>query len=190
MDAGQPPELGKTILALRRQKKMSLDELARRSHVSKAMLSQIEQGKANPTVATVWKISQGLSMTLNDLLTGSTEFKPFELVRAEDTPVLPAGDGKVEVVILSPFRLVDVLELYRITFKTGGVLDSTAHAPNTEEVLTVIKGEFEVTAGDMKARLHPGDTVHYTAGQDHTIRNVKKKGTGEIYLAVHFPKET
>jgi transcriptional regulator with XRE-family HTH domain len=185
---GQPPALGKTIQTLRKEKTLSLDELARRSHVSKAMLSQIEQGKANPTVATVWKIAQGLSMSLNDLLAGSVVDKPFEIVRSENAPVLRSGDGGCEIVILSPFRLVDDLEIYRITFKPEAELPSAPHMPNTEELLTVIKGEFEVSSGEMSARVHPGDSIHYTAGQQHSIRNLQKRG-GEIYLAVHFRKE-
>ena len=39
-----------------------------RSGVSKAMLSQIETNKVNPTIATIWKIARGLNIEIQDIL--------------------------------------------------------------------------------------------------------------------------
>ncbi|MBM4082873.1 MAG: helix-turn-helix transcriptional regulator, partial [Planctomycetes bacterium] len=61
--APKPPALGKNVLRFRKRKNLSLDELAQRSGVSKAMLSQVEQEKVNPTVAVVWKIAHGLGVS-------------------------------------------------------------------------------------------------------------------------------
>ena len=63
MDTSHLP-IGKNIMHYRKKKGISLDELARRSGVSKSMLSQIEQEKTNPTVITVWKISRALDTTI------------------------------------------------------------------------------------------------------------------------------
>ena len=53
-----PPMIGKNIQRIRNSRKLTLNVLSERSGVSKAMLSQIESDKVNPTVATVWKIAQ------------------------------------------------------------------------------------------------------------------------------------
>ena len=68
MEPAKPPLIGKNIQKLRKARGLTLDVLSERSGVSKAMLSQIEQEKANPTVATVWKIAQGLDAEINSLL--------------------------------------------------------------------------------------------------------------------------
>ena len=47
---------------------LSLQDLARRSGVSRAMLSQIETPKTNPTIAVLWKIAHGLAVTFAQLL--------------------------------------------------------------------------------------------------------------------------
>ena len=68
-----PPMIGKNIQRIRSSRKLTLNVLSERSGVSKAMLSQIESDKVNPTVATVWKIARGLNVELNDLLEADDE---------------------------------------------------------------------------------------------------------------------
>jgi transcriptional regulator with XRE-family HTH domain len=68
-----PPKVGQNILKIRSRKKLTLNALSERSGISKGMLSQIESEKANPTVATVWKIARGLNVSLNDVLEESAE---------------------------------------------------------------------------------------------------------------------
>lgn len=70
-----PPMIGKNIQRIRSARKLTLNVLSERSGVSKAMLSQIESDKVNPTVATVWKIARGLNVELNDLLEADDEPK-------------------------------------------------------------------------------------------------------------------
>ena len=59
-DVATPQVIGRNVRKERHDRKMSLDELAAASGVSKATLSQIESGKVNPTVATLWKTSVGM----------------------------------------------------------------------------------------------------------------------------------
>ena len=44
----------------RKAQNLSLDELSRRSGVSKSMLRQIEIGRSSPTISVLWKIANGL----------------------------------------------------------------------------------------------------------------------------------
>ena len=60
-------KLGNRLSYLRKRKKMTLDELALKSGVSKSILSQIERDMSNPTVATISRISQALEENLSDL---------------------------------------------------------------------------------------------------------------------------
>ena len=46
---------------IREERKLSLDKVAKMTGVSKSMLGQIERGDSNPTIATVWKIANGLT---------------------------------------------------------------------------------------------------------------------------------
>ena len=81
----KPPSPGKNIRKLRNQQALSLDELSKKSGVSKAMLSQVEAEKVNPTIATVWKIAYGLGVEFNVLVRGDVEpVRKFKVNRREN----------------------------------------------------------------------------------------------------------
>jgi len=185
-----PPPLGKNIMAIRKEQGLSLDELARRSGVSKAMLSQVEQHKTNPTIATLWKIAYGLDAGLEQLL--GREGSPREVVsvnRRDEAVHLPSRDGKVDVQICSWLDMVEDLEMYYLHFEPGGAVDSEAHFAKTEEIATVIKGQFRVGAGGHEVTIKAGDTARYPADRQHVIQNLSR-GKGELFLVVHFRRET
>ena len=52
--------IGNKLKNIRNSRNLSLDDVAELTGVSKAMLGQIERGKSNPTVSTLWKISTRL----------------------------------------------------------------------------------------------------------------------------------
>ena len=54
------PIVAHNIKLLREKNKLSMDELSKLSGVSKSMLAQIERGEGNPTISTLWKISNGI----------------------------------------------------------------------------------------------------------------------------------
>ena len=77
----KPPKVGDEVHRLRRAHGLTLDELATKSGVSKAILSQIERDKSNPTLSTIWRITQALDHPLEDLLSSNKPSSPFAVVR-------------------------------------------------------------------------------------------------------------
>lgn len=179
----EPPPLGERLRELRAERDLSLDELARRSGVSKSMLSQIEQNKANPTVALVWKIARALDVDLFHVIGGGAKPVRFDLLTRERAPVLQEAGHSIQ--ILSPMELVETLELYWLTLEPRAALDSGPHVPHTEEFATVLKGKVEVESSGQKATLRAGDTLRYHVDCEHHIRN-KSRGTSEVYLVVRY----
>jgi transcriptional regulator with XRE-family HTH domain len=186
MSTAQPPLIGKNILTERKTRKMSLDELARRSGVSKSMLSQIEQDKTNPTLMTAWKIAKALEMTIEELMEAEGDTM-IEVIRCDDAPVIFSDDKLCEIRIDSPMHMTDSLELYQMIFAEGGKLISDPHFAKAEEFLTVIEGTLQVTSGDSSSVLQKGDTARYKADVHHAIENMSE-GSSEAYVVVRYPK--
>lgn len=186
MNKSEPPAVGRNIFNYRKRKNMSLDEVAKRSGVSKSMLSQIEQEKTNPTVITVWKIAKALNITMEELINSEYD-SAIEVLRNADAPVMYSADKSCIIRINSPIHMTDNLELYSLTFKVGGKLESTPHYPHAEEFLTVISGQFKVTSGNYSSVIGKGDTARYKADCNHCIENISDC-EAEAYLVVWFPK--
>ena len=70
------------IRRLRKEKKLTMEELAKLSGVSKSMLAQIERGDGNPTISTLWKISNGMKVPF-DALTVRPEVT-YEIVKTAE----------------------------------------------------------------------------------------------------------
>lgn len=186
--AHTPPMIGSNIKRLRRENGFTLDVLAERSGVSKAMVSQIEAEKVNPTVATVWKIAQGLDVEINELLAGTDgPVRKFHLTRRDSITVLNTDEEGVHIRVLTPVQLVEDLEMYLVTFGRGGALRSAPHFPHTEEFLTVVSGSVRVRAGDRDATLEQGDFIRYQCDVDHDIENLSEQES-LVHMVVRFHK--
>ena len=69
----RPPNVGENLKRLRRHVGLSLENLAKRSRVSRAMLGQIESGRSIPTVTVVWKIARALGVDTVDLISAPSQ---------------------------------------------------------------------------------------------------------------------
>lgn len=180
------PAVGANVRKERQNRKLSLEALAEQSHVSKAMLSQIESGKVNPTIMTVWKIAQALKVDFNVLLKGEGDkVRKFTVSRREDLTSLDTEASGVRISVLTPLEQAEDLELYLVKLKPGAVLESSAHYEGTEEYLTVLSGELEVTAGRSHTLLHTGDVLIYEADIEHAIAN-RGKQEASLHMVVRF----
>jgi XRE family transcriptional regulator, regulator of sulfur utilization len=167
MDAGAVAlsgQLGRTIQRLRKTYNMSLSELADQSGVAKSIISQIERNETNPTLATIWRLSQALDISIDRFLVQSDEEPFVEKSTRNDTPVLTSDDGKCRITIIGWIKTVEWLQWYDFEAQPGGVLESDAHQRGSIECLSVEAGGIIDTA---KA----GETLRYRCDRPHVIRN-------------------
>src|SRR5262249_1293335 len=82
--------LSSRLRARRVERRLSLDRLAALSDVSKGMLVQIENGEANPSIATLCKVASALGASVADLVQVS-EQQPAEVMPAAAPRLLWRG---------------------------------------------------------------------------------------------------
>ncbi len=184
--APQPPRVGAALAALRQQRGLSLEALSRQAGVSKSMLSQIERGQANPTVAVVWRLATALGVPLGELL-GEAGPSPPRLVTvaAHATPRMTSPDGRCELRILGPIDLAGRFEWYLLAVQPGGVLESQPHEPGSREHLSVLAGALEVCAGEHRTRLRAGETARYAVDVPHRIANPGRTAAQALLVVLH-----
>ena len=181
--------IGDTIKEIRKGKHLTLGVLAEKSGVSKAMLSQIESDKVNPTIATLWKISTGLGVDINELTRViSVTKRDFTLTKKDDITVLDCDEEGVHIRTLTPVDLIEDLEMYLITFKPGSRLKSDPHFPGTEEFITLLEGKITVTAGENITVMHKDDFLTYHSDIDHVIEN-SGDSDAHLHMVVRYRKK-
>ncbi|WP_415235665.1 helix-turn-helix domain-containing protein [Sneathiella sp.] len=177
-----PPAVGKTINRLRKEKQLTLDQLASLCGVSKSMLSQIERNETNPTLAIVWRLAEALDQTIDDLIRGEEGSGSLSIVAGSSVPVLHDPDGQYSLTILSPADLVNDIEWYELRLAPSGTLVSDPHAPRTMEHLTVLEGEISLTTGEETGLVKTGETARYRADRPHAIKNASDKETRALLV--------
>ncbi|AWN39504.1 XRE family transcriptional regulator [Methylobacterium durans] len=165
-------QLGKTIQRLRKAYNLSLSELAEQSGVAKSIISQIERNETNPTLATIWRLSQALDVSIERVLATGDEEPFIERISRADTPILVSEDGKVRLAIIGWIKTVEWLQWYDVSADAGGVLDSDPHQRGSVESLSVIEGVFEVDVSGSVQRARAGETLRYRCDRPHSVRCV------------------
>lgn len=167
------PQVGKTIQRLRQAYKLSLGELAEQSGVSKSIISQIERNEANPTLSTIWRLSQALRTSLDEVLRKDSGPDSFlDAMPANATPVIHSEDGLCVLRILGPIDTVAWLQWYSFDAEPGGVLESSPHPLGTIEHLTVSEGSLAVEVDGERREVKAGETLRYRGDLPHRIENI------------------
>jgi XRE family transcriptional regulator, regulator of sulfur utilization len=177
-------QLGKTVQRLRKAYNLSLSELSGQSGVAKSIISQIERNETNPTLATIWRLSQALDVSIERVLRAADDEPFLEKSSRGDTPILVSGDGKCRLAIIGWIKTVEWLQWYDFSADPGGVLESEAHQRGSVESLSVSEGELEVEVGSATERAKAGETLRYRSDRPHTIRNVAQKPAAATMVCI------
>src|SRR3712207_9269103 len=102
--------LGKTIQRLRKAYNLSLSELAEQSGVAKSIISQIERNETNPTLATIWRLSQALDVSIERVLASAADEPFIEKTSKADTPILVSEDGRMRLAIIGWLKTIEWLQ--------------------------------------------------------------------------------
>ncbi len=176
-------QLGKTIQRLRKAYNLSLSELSEQSGVAKSIISQIERNETNPTLATIWRLSQALDVSIDRVLSAAHEADFVEEIAPTDMPILTSEDGKMTLAIIGWSKTVEWLQWYDVSAEPGAVLDSEGHQRGSIECLSVVSGVFEVTAGQETKIVPAGGTVRYRCDRQHTVQCLEAAEDGSAARA-------
>ncbi|NMB27359.1 MAG: helix-turn-helix domain-containing protein [Tissierellia bacterium] len=176
--------IANNLKEIRKNRRLSLDKLSDITGVSKSMLGQIERGESNPTIQTVWKIAKGLKISLTSLIVLK---KPdILLVREEHISPIVADEGKFKIYPVFPFDDRKRFEILSIEIHPGSSSISEPHEKNTEEYITVYKGELTVKIGQEEYIIKSGDSIKYFADQEHSYHNFSKNIT-KMSMVIYYP---
>ena len=166
--------LGHMIRARRTELGLTLEALAKRAGVSRAMLSDIERDVKNPTIKVLCQIAEGLGCTVSYLL-GEQLGKPVEsmqIVRKNERRVLIDPQSGVERHLVAPalqHHGIEVLWYIIPPEQRTGVLPP--HQQGVEEHITVVQGCLHCALGEQHAILEVGDSVFFSADVMHDFYN-------------------
>lgn len=163
--------VGRNVRNHRTRLAWTLDDLAARSGVSKGMLSQVEQARTNPSVATICRLATALGVSVATLVE-APEMPSARVVRADEAVTLWAGsrEGSAARLLVGSGTSQQV-ELWDVRMQPGDGYASEAHPSGTRELLMVIDGELTLELDGIPHQVCDGDAIAFVADRPHTYRN-------------------
>jgi transcriptional regulator with XRE-family HTH domain len=179
-------DVPRRLRAERERRGISLRELARRLEISPSAVSQIETGRARPSVATLWAIVTELGMSLDDLFAPEADRPPSTLpvVSAEAREALQLATGvRWERMTANADPDVDFIW---VVYDVGGSSSPDEgfirHAGR--EYGLVLSGSLEVTVGFERSVLGPGDSISFDSTSPHRLRNAGDEPVTGVWVVV------
>lgn len=177
--------VAKNLKAVREKQKLSLDNAAKLTGVSKSMLGQIERGEVNPTITVLWKIANGLKVSFTSLLDKSD--KDIEIIHVKDVTPLIEDEGKFINYPIFRFDESHRFEVYNIEIHENGCLESEPHLHGTEEYITVFEGALKLIINEHKFEIKCGDSIRFRSDVKHTYLN-SGSGITKLNMIIYYNK--
>lgn len=151
--------LGERLKAARQRHGLTLDALAGRTGVSRAMISRVERGESSPTATLLVRLGSGLGLTLSALLEEETGTGPLARRAAQPVWRDPASGYLRRNV--SPRGTGSGFEIVEVELPAGAEvqLDSAAGAATLDQQIWVLRGRLDLTVEGLRHDLLEGDCL-------------------------------
>jgi transcriptional regulator with XRE-family HTH domain len=164
--------IGGRLKALRGRYKLTLEELASRSGVSRAMISRIERAEASPTAALLARLSEALGLSLSAFFADDQPASSPLSGRAEQTLWRDPHTGYLRRSV-SPPGMPSRVDIVEVEFPAGA---RVSFPPREESrVMTqhvwLFEGVLDMVIGETVHRLQPGDCLFMHIGDAFEFHN-------------------
>jgi len=172
------------IRTLRIARGMTISQLADAAKVPSGLISQVERGLTDPSLATLRQIARVLSVPLFDLFEPTPHESPVTVIRCGEESTITSPNGDTEYARKSiPHGQV---ELLRGRLRPGGVSHAEPWTHPAEECVIVISGALLVEVDGAAYRLAEGDRCYFDSRLPHRLVNETERST-EFLVAVAPP---
>ena len=174
--------IGKKIREARKQKGLTLAQLADQCKCSTSLISQIETGTVNPSFSTLKSIGEALGTDMAMLVAQHTAINSalISLMTTKERKTLTT-EGGVKFQLLS--RGVDIsCEFVRNEWPPRTSTGKELYTHEGEECGLLLEGELEVETSQRIHRMKPGDTITLQSTIPHRVSNPGKKKAVAIWI--------
>ena len=174
-------ELGDKVRSLRLKQKISIEQLSEKTGLSKGLISQIERDITGPSVASLWKISKALNVTMNYFFDEYDDFN--QVVRKNERKKIMMKKANRVYELLSP-DLKKQIEMLWIEIEPGQSNFEELISHEGEECGIVLKGTLRVLSGDNIYDLNEGDSLYLDSTIPHRYVNMGNELSVSIWAMV------
>lgn len=160
-------KIGERLKAVRRARRLTLEDVAEASGITKGFLSKIERDLASASVAALLRICAALDVPLASLFANDSA---GEVVRRGHYPPIDFGGQDLSEYLLTPPAERRVQVIYSEILAGGGSGNEGYSLPAEVEFVYVVGGQLELGFAERTVQLGTGDAYTFDPGLSHTFR--------------------
>lgn len=155
---------------------LTVNDLAARSGVSRAMISKIERVEASPTAALLGRLCNALGITLSSLIASAEETRSLPLARSKAQPLWRDPETGLRRTMVSPLNSGSRVEIVQIELPPGThVAYERQQVSQYEQHIVVLEGTLTVNTEGQDLVLEAGDCLFRHVGPAHRFANEARR---------------
>lgn len=161
-------DIGGRLRLVRQRQNLSQRELAKRAGVTNSTISLIESNQTNPSVGALKRILDGLPIGLAEFFALEPDAPQKAFYQAEE--LVEIGKGKISFRQVGDSLIGRALQILKERYEPGADTGKVLLTHEGEEGGIVLSGRLEVTVGDDRRILGPGDAYYFESRLPHRFR--------------------
>lgn len=161
------PRIGARVRSLRRERGLTIEQIAAATGLTKGFISQLERDRTQPSLSSIARICEALGVRLSHVF----EREPGPaLVRKDERPEIDTFFPTHNYLLSSrDERRFQAIE--SVVASSAGAGSELYSLPGEVEFVYVLEGTLELRVADETHLLHAGDAITYDLSKPHTWRN-------------------
>lgn len=173
--------IGKRLLKLRREKKITLNHLANETGLNPKYISQVEKGEVIPAVAVILQLSKALEIDSSILLKEERR----RAGKKSDRDYQKRTEA-YSYLTLTPEARHKHLKAFKVFIDPLDEHKGVSYQHAGEEFIYVLKGKIEVMVGENRNALGPEECLHFNSSVVHKLRNLSDE-KAELLVVLYTP---
>ena len=161
--------LGEKLKKIRLEKEMSLEDLAKKTGLTRSFLSQVEKNKSSPSINSLINIAHALGINVGDFFREEEHLEKY-ILHEEERQSFFIKKNELQVELLSARKKDKKFDPMFMRFGPGG--DTGVINASGAFFMVIIEGELELTIGAEVHILTKGDSIYLDSSRQSRGRNV------------------
>lgn len=183
--------LGSRLRTLRKSRKMTLDQLSKRSGLARSTLSKIENNLMSPTHDALLKLAKGFDLDISGLFSINAQSDPdYKRV------VTKASDGEIHETAHYIHRMLGTkwnskrIHPFYTHVTARSITEETEFSQHIgDDFIYVLQGAIRLFSGDLQpVDLHPGDSVYFSGAIKHALISISLNDAEILWITTQSSK--
>jgi len=174
--------LGERIKKKREQLHLQLNDLAKMVGISSSALSQIENAKTSPSLATIKTIADNLHSTVGELIGEHELLSRNPYIAYDEKKFVKENESGASLYLLSYHDSGKLMEAYLVAFEPNATADDLMTNHPGQEFMFVFTGEIEIEYDNRTYKLKRGDSFYLNTGKSHKFSNSSQNNSELLWI--------